>query len=149
VLDGLSFFMVRGRAPFVLARRSAERYQRRGLIADRLVTHAPIDRSLEPMSALNPTPPEKMVDGRGRPYFLWDSDMTLERFREKLAGSDREVRAYLTAKLMRQAKPDDVFQFVKLAGIRADWPLIEPHLGNTRAFWTWLLSVWAEQHHDG
>lgn len=113
------------------------------------MTTALRDRTLEGMSILNPTPPEWMVDGQGRPYFLWDTEMTLDRFREKLAGDDREVRAYLTAKLMRQAKPDDVFQFVTLKGIRADWTLIEPHLGNSRRFWTWLLSVWAEQRNGG
>ncbi len=102
------------------------------------------DRSLEGVSILNPTPPEWMVDGQGRPYFLWDMEMTLDRFREQLAGDDPDVRAYLIGKLMRQAKPDDVFEFVTVAQIRADWPKIEPFLGQSRPFWTWLLAVWAE-----
>ncbi|MCY2960109.1 MAG: hypothetical protein NTY35_08080 [Planctomycetota bacterium] len=99
------------------------------------------------MSILNPTPPDRMVDGQGRPYFLWDVDMTLARFKELLAGEDREVRAYLMAKLMRQAKPDDVFEFVTLAEIRAEWPRIQPFLGQSRAFWTWILAVWPGERH--
>ena len=115
----------------------------------RVVTDVDPERILERVSILNPTPPESMVDGQGRPYFLWDMDMTLDRFRELLAGDDLEVRAYLIGKLMRQAKPDDVFQFVTLAEIRANWPRIEPFLGKTRPFWTWLLAVWAGQRDAG
>ena len=37
---------------------------------------------------LSPTPPEKMVDTQGRPYFLWDCDMTLDEFRQGLADPD-------------------------------------------------------------
>jgi len=70
--------------------------------------------------------------------------MTLVRFREILAEDDVEARAYLIGKLMRQAKPDDVFQFVTVSDIRADWPRIERYLGKTRPFWTWLLEQWPE-----
>jgi hypothetical protein len=100
------------------------------------------------MSVLNPTPPDRLVDGHGRPYFLWDVETTLDEFRAMLAGGDREVRAYLIAKLMRQAKPDDVFQFVTLEDIRRAWPLVERHLGRSRAFWTWILGAWRGNTQD-
>jgi hypothetical protein len=38
--------------------------------------------------------------------------MTLDEFKEGLRSADLEVRVYLVGKLMRQAKPDDVFTFV-------------------------------------
>jgi len=85
-----------------------------------------------------------MVDGRGRPYFLWDVDMTLEEFRPKLRDSDPDVRGYAIGKLMRQAKPDDVFTFVGLRDIRANWDHLEKHLGRSRAFWHWLVRSWEE-----
>lgn len=99
-------------------------------------------RTLTPVSVLNPTPPDLLVDAQGRPYFLWDVDLTLDRFRELLAGEDLEVRGYLVGKLMRQAKPDDVFQFVTLAEIRELLPRVERHLGRSRDFWLWLLGLW-------
>ena len=93
------------------------------------------------MSALAPTPPDRLTDAFGRPYFLWDDDMSLEAFRTKLR--DPEIRAYFIGKLMRQAKPDDVFSFVTLREIETQWDLIERYLGRSREFWRWLLDRWA------
>jgi hypothetical protein len=45
---------------------------------------------------------------------------------------------------MRQAKPDDVFQFATLADIRAMWPRLVRYLGRSRTFWAWLLEAWAQ-----
>jgi len=94
------------------------------------------------MSVLAPTPPERLVDAKGRPYFLWDEDLTLDAFRGRLADPDPEVRAYYLGKLMRQAKPDDVFTFASLREIRELFPMLVRYLGRTRAFWTWVLEQW-------
>ena len=94
------------------------------------------------MSTLNPTPLARLLDARGRPYFLWDVDVDLDTFKRNLCDPDREVAVYWTSKLMRQAKPDDVFTFVSLARLGELWPVLEPTLGKTRAFWTWLLQAW-------
>jgi hypothetical protein len=91
---------------------------------------------------LSPTPPDKLVDPQGRPYFLWDCDMTLAEFRERLQDPDPGVRAYLLGKLMRQAKPDDVLTIADLETIKAHWTLVQKHLGNSREFWRWLLRSW-------
>ncbi len=98
---------------------------------------------------LSPTPPEALTDAEGRPYFLWDCDLTVAQLQERLVDPDPEVRAYFVAKLMRQAKPDDVFQFVRLATIRELWPRLTRYLGQSRPFWTWLLDTWSRQARDG
>lgn len=97
---------------------------------------------------LNPTPPDRLVDPQGRPYFLWDTDMTLEAFRDRLGDADPDVRAYFIAKLMRQAKPDDVFAFVSPRTIRENWSRIEQRLGRTRSFWVWLFASWERLGHE-
>jgi hypothetical protein len=94
---------------------------------------------------LNPTPMERLLDRQNRPYFLWDCELTLDEFRDRLHDPDPDVRAYFIAKLMRQAKPDDVFAFVSLATIRAHWGRLTRHLGKQREFWTWLLETWERQ----
>ncbi len=88
------------------------------------------------------TSPDRLIDARGRPYFLWDCDLTLDQFRQALADRDEAIQAFMIGKLMRQAKPDDVFAFVRPGTIRRLWPKVLPHLGHTRAFWTWLFERW-------
>jgi hypothetical protein len=92
--------------------------------------------------ALAFTPPERLTDHRGRPYFLWDDELTLDDFRARLVDPDAALRAYFLGKLMRQAKPDDVFQFVSLAQVREQLAAVRPYLGKTRPFWEWLLEQW-------
>ena len=98
---------------------------------------------------LAPTSRELLLDPQGRPYFLWDLDIDLAAFERLLRHPDPEVRAYFVGKLMRQAKPDDVFQFVTRATIRELWPRVQRYLGRSREFWTWLLEAWDSQERDG
>ena len=83
-----------------------------------------------------------MLDPQGRPYFLWDCDLTLPQFTDALRSDDVETRAYFVGKLLRQAKPDDVFQFVSLAELGRLWPTYVKYLGSKEPFWRWLLSSW-------
>ena len=91
---------------------------------------------------LAPTPRERLVDPQGRPYFLWDVEMTLDEFEQALRDDASPAYAYLVAKVMRQAKPDDALQFVTPQQMADLWPSIERHLGKTRPFWAWLLEQW-------
>ena len=96
---------------------------------------------------LNPTPDHLLLDSQGRPYFLWDCDLTDQQFRDRLNNPDKRVRAYLLGKLMRQAKPDDVFRYTTTQRIREHWDLLLPYLGRTREFWTWIFERWETQGH--
>ena len=91
---------------------------------------------------LNPTPDERLCDSQGRPYFLWDSNMTLVSFRDQLAHAEPAVRANLLGKLMRQAKPNDVLMFVTPETIAASWGDVERYLGSSKPFWRWLMTRW-------
>lgn len=88
---------------------------------------------------LAPTPPDKLVDDQGRPYFLWDCQVTLAELLRYLASADAAERAYWTAKVMRQAKPDDAMTLIPVASMRDQWVRLEPFLGRTRPFWTFIL----------
>ena len=94
---------------------------------------------------LNPTPRDRMLDDRGRPYFLWDCDLDIHQFEQRLEHPDPAVRGYFIGKLMRQAKPDDVFEFVSPGTIRTEWDQLEKHLGDKGPFWSWLFSTWESQ----
>jgi hypothetical protein len=88
---------------------------------------------------LAPTPPERLVDSQGRPYFLWDMEMTLAEFERALHSPERP---YFVGKLMRQAKPDDVLQFMTPQEIAELLPDVDRYLGRSRAFWKWLIERW-------
>ena len=64
---------------------------------------------------------------------LWDCKLTLEEFRQRLRSSGQ--KAYLLAKVMRQAKPDDAFRLVSPREIHESWPQLQRYLGRSRAFW--------------
>lgn len=83
---------------------------------------------------LSPTLPESLMDVRGRPYFLWDCDLTVAELTARLCDPNPDGGAYFVAKLMRQAKPDDVFQFVTLGTVRELWPWLVRYLGQSRPF---------------
>lgn len=100
---------------------------------------------LRAVRVLNPTPASRLTDAKGRPYFLWDMELTLDGFRALLRDGDDTTKAWLIGKLMRQAKPDDVFQFVTLDEIRTRFASIERHLGRSGPMWRWLLDVWNEE----
>ena len=92
---------------------------------------------------LNPTPTDKMTDSRGRPYFLWDEEeTTLTEFLGDVHSADSGIRAHALGKLMRQAKPDDVLQFVTPAQILADWERVRRFLGRSHPFWEWTVTAW-------
>ncbi len=91
---------------------------------------------------LSPTPKAQLVDAAGRPYFLWDLDLTLDELRARLRDSDSDLRHYFLAKVLRQAKPDDALQLVSAAQIATAWPRLEAQLGREREFWRWLLERW-------
>ena len=95
-------------------------------------------------NANGPTPEDQLVDRQGRPYFLWDVEMTLEEFRTGLRDPDPEVRAYLAGKLMRQARVGDVDRFLSTADARSLWPLLSRYLGRTREAWRVRLGVGEE-----
>ena len=72
-------------------------------------------------SGIYPTPPHLLVDQQGRPYFLWDVDLTLTEFRERLSSDDPGMRQHFLAKLMRQAKPDDAVTLTTPQAIADDF----------------------------
>lgn len=97
------------------------------------------------MAQLNPTSPAHLIDKDGRPYFLWDCNLTLTEFEKLLRDPDINVRAYYVAKLMRQAKPDDVFTFLSTQEVMELWPSLRYQLGKEAPFWDWLIGL-LEKH---
>ncbi len=86
-----------------------------------------------------PTPADRLTDARGRPYFLWDVDVTLADWLDRIHDPDRERADYWLARALRDAKPDDVLEWVTLPEIAARWSGLARYAGRRRAFWRWWL----------
>lgn len=83
-----------------------------------------------------------LSDPDARPYFLWDESVTVAELRHHLASGDRRERGLWMARVMREARYQDVWKLLRLRDVVADFQAIEPHLGRMRAFWCWLLDGW-------
>jgi hypothetical protein len=77
-----------------------------------------------------------------RPYFLWDQEITYRELRQKLQAADPDERALWMARVMREARYQDVWRLLRLRDVLALLPRIERHLGRMRAFWLWLIEGW-------
>jgi hypothetical protein len=79
-----------------------------------------------------------------RPYFLWDDDVSVAEFRSRLGSPDRDVAARSFARLLRDARYEDVWIFVTPQDVSERLPEIEPYLGRSRGLWTHLMRAWRE-----
>jgi hypothetical protein len=82
-----------------------------------------------------------------RPYFLWDEDLSVRELRAKLSAKDsasERERLRLMAKLLREARDTDVWEFVTLRDVVDAFPRLLPLLGRRRAFWEYLINGWRD-----
>jgi hypothetical protein len=81
-------------------------------------------------------------DESKRPYFLWDEDVSVREFKERLRGPDPEDRLHMLAKLMREARDTDVWIFVTPQEAADALPLLTRKLGRRQGFWEFLIEGW-------
>jgi hypothetical protein len=79
-----------------------------------------------------------------KPYFLWDVPIGEAELRERLRDRDPDTRAQWEARVMREARFDDVWGYVSLDDVLRDWQHIRRHLGRQRAFWAFLIQGWRD-----
>jgi hypothetical protein len=77
-----------------------------------------------------------------RPYFLWDVPITAAELRERLRDPDPAIRAQWQGRVMREARFDDVWDYITLDEVIRDFSHLRKHLGRMRGFWEYLLDAW-------
>lgn len=80
-----------------------------------------------------------LADEDKRPYFLWDDDISLREFKQRLRGPDATDRLQMLAKLMREARDTDVWMFITPQEAADALPLLTQKLGRRQAFWDFLI----------
>ena len=79
------------------------------------------------------------------PYFLWDEPMTVAEFTQRLQTASLPEQKRLLAKLLREARDTDVWQFTTPQEVWQRWNELSPMLGRRRGFWEWLLTSWQKE----
>jgi len=77
-----------------------------------------------------------------RPWFLWDEDLSVRELREILVDQGHPRWLELTAKVMREARDDQVWLFLTVPQVVARYPQLSLRLGRRRAFWDYILGAW-------
>ena len=85
-----------------------------------------------------------MRKGHLRPYFLWDEDISVDELRACLTSDDAWTRDRLLAKMLREARDIDVWQFVTPEEVATALPRLGRRLGRRRRFWEFLIDGWRE-----
>ncbi|OGL07665.1 MAG: hypothetical protein A3F92_08795 [Candidatus Rokubacteria bacterium RIFCSPLOWO2_12_FULL_71_22] len=83
-----------------------------------------------------------LEDPEVRPWFLWDEDLSVRELREALADESHPRWVELAAKVMREARDDQVWLFLRPQRAVARYQDIAPRLGRRRAFWDYLVHAW-------
>ncbi len=81
-------------------------------------------------------------DDAGRPYFLWDEDVSVAELRQVLDGPDSWERDRLLGKMLREARDIDVWLFVDPEEVARMLQRLGRRLGRRRPFWEWLIEGW-------
>lgn len=71
--------------------------------------------------------------------------MTVEQLRQRLSHASRSERTRLLAKILREARDTDVWQFTSPREILQNWNDISRQLGRRREFWTFLIEFWEKE----
>jgi hypothetical protein len=77
-----------------------------------------------------------------RPWFLWDEDLSVGELKAILADETHPRWLELAARLMREARDDQVWRFLPVDRVVARYRDLAPRLGRRRAFWDYLLEAW-------
>jgi hypothetical protein len=77
-----------------------------------------------------------------RPYFLWDEDVSIDELHRVLEQADNPRRDQLLAKMLREARDIDVWQFIRPIEVARVLERLRRRLGRRHAFWSFLINSW-------
>ena len=96
---------------------------------------------------MDPTRPrlsDRLDEPDARPYFLWDSELTVGQLRERLAHGPEEEKLLWIGRILREARYPDVWRFVTLGDVLSRWDRLRGRLGRMNGFWEFLIRTWRE-----
>ena len=76
--------------------------------------------------------------------FAWDRRETRESLQRKLAEAAPNQWLDLASWILREARLEEVWLFLRPEEIKEHWEKLEPRLGRRRDLWAYLLRTWRE-----
>jgi hypothetical protein len=77
-----------------------------------------------------------------RPDFLWDESLSREDLKKILASGNEEERLYYAAKILREARFEEVWDYLSPAFLAFYWEKLRWRLGRRKKFWEFLYATW-------
>jgi len=78
---------------------------------------------------------------------FWDEPLTDRELKKLLRSPENELWTYYAGKVMREKRPDRVWDYLKVEDVSDNWNQITPYLGRRRQLWDHLFSIWEEQNY--
>ena len=83
-----------------------------------------------------------MQDVTNRPDFLWDEPLSRDDLKKRLAGEDEKENLYYAAKIMREARFEEVWEYLSTDFLAAHWDKLRERLGRKKGFWEFIYRTW-------
>ena len=80
-----------------------------------------------------------------RLYFFWDYDITEDDLRAILGGDNEVEKAWAITRLLEAAKWGDIWRFITLDDLRANFARLRFRFQRDREMWDYALRRWTAQ----
>ena len=77
-----------------------------------------------------------------RPDFLWDEALSRDDLKKLLGSENEEERFYYAAKILREARFEEVWDYLSPAFLASHWEKLRSRLGRKKKFWEFLYTTW-------
>lgn len=84
-------------------------------------------------------------DVANKPDFLWDESLSRDELKKLLDLGSEEERLYYAAKILREARFEEVWDYISPAFLAAHWERLRSKLGRKKRFWEFFYAAWRRQ----
>lgn len=77
----------------------------------------------------------------GKPYYLWDYDLTEDDVRRILRGENQTDKIWILSRILESARFEDVWKYTSLSDVRSMMPVLKIKKPIRQA-WERALAVW-------
>ena len=77
-----------------------------------------------------------------KPDFLWDEPLSRDQLKQLMVSGSEEERVYYAAKILREARFDEVWEYLTPVFFDRHWDKLRTRLGRKKRFWQFLRDTW-------